>query len=111
MTKVGDNNLPHKKPNAASYHADVQKNLNHLQSALDAYTKATGADKERLKANMDAHLALLQSSAKEIPTKDMHKLAEKLAKDYGNYMYYPSAEHFAALRQDLETLGECNLPN
>jgi hypothetical protein len=108
MTKVGDNNLPPKTPNIASYHADLQKNLGKFGAALKEHTTASGTDKERLKNVMDAHLALLQTAAKEIPIRDMHKMTEKLAKDYHDYLHYPSAEHFAALRQDIETLGECN---
>ncbi len=57
---------------------------------------------------MDRHLEFIEPDVSEIKTKEMHKWAVKLAKDYHLYVAFNSEENFAALKQDIQTLRECN---
>jgi uncharacterized protein YicC (UPF0701 family) len=108
MTKAGENKSPHKSNDEKSYHKDLQTHLFKFEHALDAYTKSNGDEKARLKTVMDTHLEIIRPDVSEITTKSIHKLGEKLAKDYHLYVAFHSDENFAALKQDIQTLRECN---
>lgn len=108
MTKVGENNTPSNSPDSKFYHKDLGTHIMKFEKALGSYTSSRGDEKTRLKSVMDGHLTLIQSAASEIMTQNIHKLSAKLTKDYHEYIAFNSSEHFAALKQDLQTIRECN---
>jgi hypothetical protein len=108
MTKIGENNTPSNSPNAKFYHKDLSTHLMKFEMALGLYIKSQGDEKTRLKSVMDSHLTLIQSAVSEIMTESIHKYAAKLTKDYHDYLAFHSDEHFAAVKQDLQTIRECN---
>lgn len=108
MTKIGENNTPSNSPDTKFYHKDLSTHLMKFEKALGSYTTSKGDEKTRLKSVMDGHLTLIQSAASEIMTESIHKYSAKLTKDYHNYLAFNSDEHFAAVKQDLQTIRECN---
>ncbi|HEV7736977.1 MAG TPA: hypothetical protein VGO47_06340, partial [Chlamydiales bacterium] len=108
MTKIGENNHPSNSPNSKFYHKDLETHLLKFEKALGSYTKSQGDERTRLQSVMDDHLTLIQSAASEIMTQSIHKFTDKLTKDYHDYLAFNSDEHFAAVKQDLQTIRECN---
>ncbi len=108
MTKMGEDKNPPKRTTPELYHADLEHHIIKFASALAHYTKTKNGEKERHKALMDSHLVIILADTREIPTREMHKWGEKLAKDYRDYIAFNSAENYAAVEQDLQTLRECN---
>src|SRR5688572_20496225 len=108
MTKIGENNTPSNSPNSKYYHKDLGAHIMKFEKAFGSYTTSQGDEKTRLKSVMDGHLTLIQSAASEIMTQSIHKFTAKLTKDYHDYLTFNSDEHFAAVKQDLQTIRECN---
>lgn len=108
MTKVGEDKFPHKVPTKASYRQEVDERTLRFDRALTEYTSTPREKRERLKSDMDTQLQLIQAAANEIKMKGMHKLSEKLALSYKDYIHFNSEENFAALKQDIQTLREAN---
>lgn len=105
MKKVGQGHIPPHMPSAKKYHKMLEQEAKKFLRALESYNRSSGEEeKNRLRATMDMHLGLIESSVNELKRAGIHKQEEKLKKDFRLYLETPTSQNYAVLRHDLTTL-------